>query len=93
MSLWSHENPHEVEANEAELEVPVQGAYSSRWFGIDSALRSSIRRLDGRMYEAIMRADLRVLALSGWFPERGYKKIGAFRDAVEVMKDMDRLSR
>jgi hypothetical protein len=39
-----------------------------------------------------MRADMRVLALAGFFPERGYKRIGVFNEAVEVMQELGRLT-
>jgi len=93
MSLWSQENPEVKETDEAERGIPIQGPVGHHWFGLDAAMRSSMHKLDGSYYEAIMRADLRVLAVSGFIPERGYKKIGVFRDAVEVMKDMERLTR
>jgi len=91
MSLWLETSPdtHEEERSSQ----PKQGILDPLWFGLDAAMRSSMHKLDGKHYEAMMRADLRVLAVAGIVPERGYKKIGVFRDAVEVMKDMERLTR
>jgi hypothetical protein len=40
-----------------------------------------------------MRTDLRMLALAGFIPERGYKKAHAFHDAVELMRELARNAR
>ena len=93
MSLWLEENPHKREVEEENRAATSVDELNCRWFGLDAALRQSMHHLNGHSYEAIMRADLRVLAVSGFIPERGYKKLSAFRDAVEVMKDMERLVR
>lgn len=52
-----------------------------------------MRQLDGETHQAQMRAELRLLALAGFIPERGYKKAHAFNDAVELMKELARNAR
>lgn len=90
MSLWSEISPENDERVPREA---AAGGLGAQWFGIDAAMRKATHALDGELFEAIMRADLRVLALAGLVPERGYKRLGVFREAVEVMKDMERLAR
>ena len=89
MSLWTETIPHLSESAEGERTEP----FGPRWFEMDAAMRTCAHRLEGARFEAIMRADLRVLALAGLFPERGYKRIGVFNEAVEVMKELGRLTR
>ncbi len=88
MSLWTETIPHPIDSAQDKKEEP----FGQRWFEIDSAMRSSAHQLDGARFEAVMRADMRVLALAGFFPERGYKRIGVFNEAVEVMKELGRLT-
>lgn len=70
-------------------ELPLE----ARFFGVDSALRRVIHELDGESHQAKLAADLRMLALAGFIPERGYKRAPAFRDAVELMKELARNTR
>lgn len=88
MSLWTETIPHKSSAAEAPRGDPL----GPRWFAQDAVMRGRAHQLDGPRYEALMRADLRVLALAGLIPERGYKKNGAFNEAVAVMKELGRLT-
>lgn len=90
MSLWIETSP-EKDKNCSAIKVPAEGAISPRWLGINAALRAAMHKFDGARYEAIMRGDLRVLALAGLYPERAYKKIRTFKEAVAVMQEMRRL--
>ena len=86
MSLWIETSPEKDKNCSAS-----EGTLCPRWRGINAELCASIHQFDGARFEAIMRGDLRVLALAGLYPERAYKKISVFKEAVSVMQEMRRL--
>ncbi len=90
MNPWQHKSPH--------IDVDSEGSHfrcapdhpDARMLGLDACLRRAMRELDGESYETRMRSDLRMLALAGFIPERGYKRMSAFKDAVELMAELAR---
>lgn len=93
MNPWTDpiQNIHEEgeQHSRPTAELPTE----ARFFGVDAAVRRVRHQLDGESHEAKMRSDLRMLALAGFIPERGYKKAHAFRDAVELMRELARNAR
>ncbi len=90
MNPWTDTIRNSNEEAEAKFRQRAELPAEAHFFGVDSALRRAMHQLDGGSHEAKMRADLRLLALAGFIPERGYKKAHAFRDAVELMRELAR---
>ncbi len=93
MNPWTETIPNIREELEQGCQTAAELPLEARFFGVDSALRRVKHELDGDSHQAKMLADLRILALAGFIPERGYKKAHAFRDAVELMKELARHAR
>jgi hypothetical protein len=87
-------NPWQTANQESDGKRKCNGALvdfehpDARLLSIDASLRRARHELDGGHHEAHMRCDLRILALAGFIPERGYRKESAFRDAVELMREL-----
>lgn len=90
MNPWTETIPNTCKDDKQGCRPATEIGAEARFFGMDSALRRIKHQLDGASHQSKLRADLRTLALAGFIPERGYKKIHAFRDAVELMKELAR---
>ena len=93
MNPWIDTIPHKCEEAQQGCNLESGLPAEARFFGVDSALRRVIHQLDGEAHQAKMRSELRMLALAGFIPERGYKKSHAYSDAVELMKELARNAR
>jgi|694.fasta_scaffold03917_12 hypothetical protein len=93
MNPWTDSIQNTHEEGEPQSRPPAELPTEARFFGVDSALRRVRHQLDGESHQAKMRTDLRMLALAGFIPERGYKKAHAFHDAVELMRELARNAR